>query len=89
MLSTQSRTDAVLCTTTMPLFTGLIGMAVERHRPAGRWLAGAGVAVLGAAAFVLSHGARARTHGAGFGDLLILCATLSVASTRWGSWCVL
>jgi drug/metabolite transporter (DMT)-like permease len=62
-----------------PLFTGLIGMAVDRHRPHLGWLLGAGVAIAGEAGLLMVRFGDLSQGTSIIGDLLVLAAACSNA----------
>lgn len=73
---------AALIMASIPLFTGLIGTAVERRVPRPLWLAGVAIALIGEVALIASTTgwAGSGAQGSLFGDLLVLAACLAVAS---------
>ena len=91
---------AALIMAVLPVFTGLIGAAVERRWPAGLWWAGVAVAACGTVLLISYRNGSGIVVDAGatlFGDLVILsgiavCAAGYVAGARLtpviGTWSV-
>lgn len=78
-----------------PLFTGLIGMAVDRRRPHFGWLLGAAVAMAGEAGLLSARFGTLSQSSSIVGDLLVLGASFSNAigfvagsrlTARAGAW---
>jgi len=62
-----------------PLFTGLIGLAVDRRRPRSGWLLGAAIAMAGEAGLLMVRFGDLSQSGSIVGDLLVLAAASSNA----------
>jgi drug/metabolite transporter (DMT)-like permease len=75
-----SASHAALVLAVAPLFTGLIGSAVERRALSPTWWLGAGLAFAGEVALVSFRADLAETDASLGGDLLVLVACISAAA---------
>lgn len=75
-----SASHAALIMAAMPLFTGLIGTALDRRLLGSEWFIGACIAMLGEAALVMMRDAGPLTQATMTGDLLVLLGCISCAA---------
>jgi len=74
-----SASHAALIMATLPLFTGGIGMLLERRAPRAAWFVGSAIAVVGEAVLALSGKRPATGDSSLIGDALVLLSCIAFA----------